>query len=772
VLTASDPAPGGGVGTVVELRGERILAAAADGRAAYLFRRLGGDWRQEARLSGDGDLASLAPRTSARVDLAPTGKSTGARATRTLSSFAVVATTMSTCIWNGGDGVWENAGNWSCNAIPGSGDDATIATAGSNVSVNSAVTVHDLTLSGSVNALTVNPSNNGATMTTTGTVSWSAGAINLQNMSTWTNQGTLDIQSDSRQMVPGGADPNVLVNSGTVKKSAGAAGSSLLVNLQSTGTLDAQSGTLGISGTASTYTGGTLTASTGATLSLAGASHTISGTVTGNPTGSVQLDGGSLKAVGGGGTLDLGGQGFRWSNGNVAGGNPLTNAGTFRLVNNNGHQVSATTLVNGAAATMEWSGGQIQLLDAATIDNQGTFDIQVDSTIFTSGTEPNKVVNSGTIEKSAGLGGASIGVVLQNSGTVDAQSGTLSVTGNGSSYTNGVLTASTNATLALSSGTQTVGGTVTGTPAGAVELAGATLQAAGGGGALSLGGTGFRWSSGTVKGANTLTNAGVLSLVAGGTHVIETTTMVNAASGTMKWSGGDIQLLSVATLSNQGTFDILAGGLQFLDSGASPNTVSNSGTFVKSAGGGNVAIPIVFNNLSGGIVEVGGAAGSSLGFSNTFNHASGAILRGNQTVGLGGTVVNAGITAPGTSPGKLTVSGNWSPTSSAVLRIEMQGLTAVTQHDQLAVLGTATLGGSLEVSFLGGYVPAVGDSFVVMTCTTACTGAFTSVSSPPGTHFDVVVHANDVTLVVSGNGVFSDGFESGTKALWNGGSTS
>jgi hypothetical protein len=133
-------------------------------------------------------------------------------------------------------------------------------------------------------------------------------------------------------------------------------------------------------------------------------------------------------------------------------------------------------------------------------------------------------------------------------------------------------------------------------------------------------------------------------------------------------------------------------------------------------------------------------------------------------------MVNSGITAPGLSPGQLTVAGNWNPTSSAVLRIEMQGLTPITQYDQLAVQGTATLGGTLEVSFLGGFVPAVGNSFVVLTCTTACNGTFAAVTAPQGRHFDVTYNPTNVTLVMNNvvdNGVFSDGFESGNTATWS-----
>ena len=767
-LTAADPVSGRGLGTVVALRGERALAQAGDGTAAYLFRRQDGrEWSAEATLGREDGSGAGATTPSAAVAFTHAKRSGGGA--RTVRSFALTPAVAASCTWTGAvNSAWENSGNWSgCGGtVPGSGDDVTIATG--SVSVNSAVTIHDLSLSGSASSLTIVGA--AGSMTTTGTFSWSAAQINLQNATTWTNQNVFDVQANFLQMFPGGADFNTLINNGTVKKSGGDQWANIHVNYQGAGTLDAQSGQLQIvGGGAASYTSPALTASVGATLHLGGSkTHTFAGTATGNPAGTVQLAASVVQAAAGGATLNLGNQGLAWSDGSYSGANLLTNTGRFRFVTGNTHQINATTLVNAASGTMEWTGtNHIQTCNAATIDNQGTFDIQADSLqVIDCGSGPNKVVNSGTLKKSAGAGGSSIGVTVQNTGTLNAQSGTLALNVGGT-HTNGIFTSSLGAGLYLAGGTHVVSGTVTGNPAGAVELSGGSLQAAGGGGTINLGGEGFRWSDGNVSGANVLTNAGRLRLL-GNTHQVNATTLTNAATGTMEWTNNPLQMCNAATLNNQGTLDVQADGLQVIDCGGGPNTVNNSGTFKKSAGSSGSSVGIAFNNQSGGIVEVGGAAGSALNFS-IFNHAAGAILRGNRTVGPG-TMTNAGITAPGLSPGQLTISGNWSPTASAVLRIEMQGLTPVTQYDQLAVQGTATLGGKVEVTFLSGFVPAVGNSFVILTCTTACNGTFSQVTAPQGRHFDVTYNPTNVTLVMNNvvdNGVFSDGFESGNKAAWS-----
>jgi hypothetical protein len=66
-----------------------------------------------------------------------------------------------------------------------------------------------------------------------------------------------------------------------------------------------------------------------------------------------------------------------------------------------------------------------------------------------------------------------------------------------------------------------------------------------------------------------------------------------------------------------------------------------------------------------------------------------------------------------------------------VVNIELGGLTAGTDHDQLAVSGAATLAGTLSVSLTGGFVPSSGNEFQVMTFASS-TGTFDTLDLPPG----------------------------------------
>jgi T5SS/PEP-CTERM-associated repeat protein len=84
-------------------------------------------------------------------------------------------------------------------------------------------------------------------------------------------------------------------------------------------------------------------------------------------------------------------------------------------------------------------------------------------------------------------------------------------------------------------------------------------------------------------------------------------------------------------------------------------------------------------------------------------------VHGNGT--LTGNVTNDGLIEPGTSPGTLTINGNFTHGSGGELVIELASLVS---FDRLQVSGSATLGGLVTVDLLDGYMPQEGDSFDVL----------------------------------------------------------
>src|SRR4029453_17556153 len=73
---------------------------------------------------------------------------------------------------------------------------------------------------------------------------------------------------------------------------------------------------------------------------------------------------------------------------------------------------------------------------------------------------------------------------------------------------------------------------------------------------------------------------------------------------------------------------------------------------------------------------------------------------------------NGAFVRPGASPGLLSISGSYTQTATGALDVELNGLTAGTQYDRLAVAGTVTLAGQLNASL--GFAAATGDSFVLI----------------------------------------------------------
>ncbi len=88
---------------------------------------------------------------------------------------------------------------------------------------------------------------------------------------------------------------------------------------------------------------------------------------------------------------------------------------------------------------------------------------------------------------------------------------------------------------------------------------------------------------------------------------------------------------------------------------------------------------------------------------------------------LVGQVINAGATSPGLSTGILAIDGGYVQRPGGTLSIELGGVDNSSpfhaQFDQLLVFGAATLGGTLDVSLVEGFIPAIGDTFPILKAT-------------------------------------------------------
>jgi len=118
-----------------------------------------------------------------------------------------------------------------------------------------------------------------------------------------------------------------------------------------------------------------------------------------------------------------------------------------------------------------------------------------------------------------------------------------------------------------------------------------------------------------------------------------------------------------------------------------------------------------------------------------------------------------GTLSPGDSPGSTTITGDYSMVAG-ILEIEIGGHTAGSEYDQLAVDGTATIDGMIDISLINGFEPELGDIFKVLDAN-ILSGEFTGLSegstlTADGVEFDITYlggGGTNVELVVTG---FSD----------------
>jgi hypothetical protein len=153
---------------------------------------------------------------------------------------------------------------------------------------------------------------------------------------------------------------------------------------------------------------------------------------------------------------------------------------------------------------------------------------------------------------------------------------------------------------------------------------------------------------------------------------------------------------------NVGTFLKMESGDAIVGNGV---TFSNTGTV--EVDNGTLAFQGGFTQTSGTMNLNGG----NIAFSGT-GQFQGGLLTGSGTIT--GSVLNTGaVLSPGHSPGIIDITGDYTQGADATLLIELAG-KGNGQYDILDVEGRAYLGGTLELAFLNGFCPALGDSFSIL----------------------------------------------------------
>jgi autotransporter-associated beta strand protein len=243
-----------------------------------------------------------------------------------------------------------------------------------------------------------------------------------------------------------------------------------------------------------------------------------------------------------------------------------------------------------------------------------------------------------------------------------------------------------------------------------------------------------------------------------------------ATAGAFTLGGNNLTFTGAATVTN------LSVNTQTINN----NLVIDGASLLFAANSGRLDVDGVISGTGGSLTKIGSGTLTLSGI-NTYtgdtNINSGTIRLNGSVVGdvnvqaggtldgtgmVGGTVNNNGGTvAPGNSAGELTLSGDYTQSASATLEIEIGGLIAGSQHDQLDIAENAVLDGTLDVSLINSFTPGFGDTFEIISATSV-TGTFASELLPTlggGLSFEVLYGLNDVTLrVILVGDLDDDGF--------------
>ncbi len=220
------------------------------------------------------------------------------------------------------------------------------------------------------------------------------------------------------------------------------------------------------------------------------------------------------------------------------------------------------------------------------------------------------------------------------------------------------------------------------------------------------------------------TNAGQVTLAGG--QVQFTQTLTNQSGGQVTLAGG--QLRADQGFANESGGLVFGNGSLRADGG-----LTNDGTMAYSATS-NV-IGDVTNNAAGLITSSGGTTtffddvtnnGEIRTNTNSFSVYFGS-YSGNGDTGTG-TVIMEGDLKPGFSPGITAFGGDLMFGENASLDIELAGLIAGSEYDQVTVANDLILNGLLDVELLDNFSLGLGQQFDILTVDGELTGEFSGLS--------------------------------------------
>jgi len=394
----------------------------------------------------------------------------------------------STWIGAGANTNWNTQANWDNNAVPTATDDVIIPT-GFTVTLNIPSSVKSINLQGNsvfemnTNLTFTEPSTFGinttvnwaagalngttSTLTNLGTINMTTASINrISGSTTLDNQGVLnftsggdlwidencilnnpiggiiDIQADSAN-IHFNSVPGVLNNAGLIKKTTSTGESFISIPINNNdGTIQVEVGTLSFQNqtTDKNFNDGTYNVFAGATMdwdTTINPSGTLEGTIVGdlNWNSFINIPTGETATINFSETDN-----FNWKSGNLNGGGTLINANVLKLkATSVPYRISEATTLDNQGILIFTAGGNLWIDENCILNNPigGIIDMQADGGNIAWNGTAGVLNNAGLIKRTTTFGQAFISVVLNNSGTIQIETGELEIA-NSQPFTNEV----------------------------------------------------------------------------------------------------------------------------------------------------------------------------------------------------------------------------------------------------------------------------------------------------------------------------------------------
>ena len=610
---------------------------------------------------------------------------------------------LATVTWNNPEGgSWNNASNWSWSptgaGLPGPDDNvvindlnagAAVTISSGNQAINSITATNPVVISGGTLTLAADSSittlteNGGAldgsgTLTITQNFDWTGGELDGAGTTAIAQGATMSVSGANTLLM---RDSPVLANDGTIVWSATGAlqatGSGAVfdnsgvfnvesnapfasVALNNSGTVNVQSGIFSPNGGGATaLESGEFDVASGAELQLGGSGDGIG-------VGDVELNAGTQLLGSGLYELDLGTitvnsdvsvpnltitggvlngpntltviNSFNWKGGEldnagttaIAQGATMSLTGSKNLLMRNGH-----VLTNDGTAI--WSAtGMLQSDIGAVFDNEGVFNVESNATFASVALN-----NSGTVNVQSGS------LAVNAESATQVESGTFQVDSGAVLHFDSIYDGTSVGDVELNAGTQLLGSGLYELDAGSVAVATSESVA------------NLTMTAGTLNGPGTVTVTNAFNYTGG--DLDGSDTLVIASTGTMTANAANVSLTNGFTLDNLGTID-------WTGSGQVTGLLENAGTVDIAGGtmtlaGGAAGAGGIFDVAQGAVLDLDG--GAFTGTLTSSGSGTVALDVGTITIGIGGATFDfpgdmfqwTGGTISGSDGGTLTNEG-------------------------------------------------------------------------------------------------------------------